>query len=300
MKFRLTTTNRNMLIVGIIALIGLFGWFSMLQPKVNQVKLSQDKLASLQQNFADLKRVADQKPLFIALTKRIQSRLSGVEMTADARAYVPSYLKQIETLAQRDGMVVTSVVPVPAPAATGTPNPNGTPGTASVANAPIIGAPLKSAARAAGAENANTQTTTGVAAATGATPIPGASPAPSAPVSAPVTAVPAASAAAPGSPRSNAIAYVNQSFAQLPINMELDGTYSQAERFFRDLNRFPKLLGVGDVTLAPKMGAVGETPRLHIILPLVAYQLDAASAGVRKHAAPGATGSHASASGNGG
>jgi Tfp pilus assembly protein PilO len=279
MKFKLTPLNRNLIVMGVLLLVGLFGWFSVLQPKINQVRLSQEQLASLQQNFADLKRVADQKPMYLALTKQIQQRLVGVELTADARAYVPSYLKQVEKLAKRDGLVVTSVIPQPLPVATASPKPGTAGSPNSVANAPVIGGPIKSAARVAGAEGANTQATNSVAAATGATPIPGASPeaavapaagAPSAvgPFAGPVRTP------APGTPRANAIAYVNQSFTQLPINMEMTGTYVQTQKFLRDLNRFPKLVGVSDVTLTPaKSTGIGEMPQLKIVLPIVAYRL---------------------------
>jgi hypothetical protein len=78
------------------------------------------------------------------------------------------------------------------------------------------------------------------------------------------------------SARQNAIVYVNESFQQVPVNMELIGTYTQLQQFLRDLNRFPKLIGVSSVTLSPSANAsVGDTPLLHITLPITAYRLTA-------------------------
>ncbi len=71
----------------------------------------------------------------------------------------------------------------------------------------------------------------------------------------------------------NAKVYLSQSFETVPINMELSGTYTDLQKFLRDLNKFPKLIGVGSVTLTSTHGAVGETPKLHIVLPIAAYRL---------------------------
>ena len=82
--------------------------------------------------------------------------------------------------------------------------------------------------------------------------------------------------AATPSARQNAIVYVNESFQQVPVNMELIGTYTQLQQFLRDLNRFPKLIGVSSVTLSPSASALaGDTPLLHITLPITAYRLTA-------------------------
>jgi hypothetical protein len=78
------------------------------------------------------------------------------------------------------------------------------------------------------------------------------------------------------SARQNAIVYVNESFQQVPVNMELIGTYTQLQQFLRDLNRFPKLIGVSSVTLSPSSAAqAGDSPLLHITLPITAYRLTA-------------------------
>ena len=66
---------------------------------------------------------------------------------------------------------------------------------------------------------------------------------------------------------------MSQSFEQVPINMELSGTYTDLQKFLRDINKFPKLLGVGSVTITSSHSPVGETPKLHIVLPIVAYRL---------------------------
>jgi len=265
--------NRILIVAAVLILVGVASYFFLIQGKLNQVAQSKAQLDSLQAQYADLKRVADQKPLYLSLIRQVQSRLSGVELTADARAYVPSYLKQIEDLAKRDGLVVTSVVPqaAPTPSGSATPAPVAT-GASAVQNIPVIGQPLKQAGRALNASNTQTAATNNVAAATGATPIPGYTPMP----------VPSGGVAPnaakvigknPTSPRANAIVYLNQSFDKVPINMELAGTYSQLQKFLRDLNKFPKLIGVGTVTMQSQQKTVGETPTLHIVLPIMAYRL---------------------------
>jgi len=280
MSFLASPLNRALLIGVVMVIIGVFAYFSVVEPKLNQYAQSQAQLEQDQKTYTDLKRVADQKPTYIALTKQIQSRLTGVELTADPRAYIPSYLKQIENLAAQDGLQVTAVTPQATPSPSPTPSaapgalPGASPGPGALKNVPGI----SNAVAAAGGSNAQTQTTNGVAAQTGATPIPGAAqPAPNASPGAggpgPLQNQPSTSA------RANAIAYLNQSFSQVPINMELSGTYSQLQKFLRDLNKFPKLIGVGDVTLAPGgHQAVGETPTLNIILPIIAYRLSPSAA----------------------
>lgn len=296
MTFLSSPLNRALLMAAVIIAIGLIAFFWIVQPTQNQYTQSQARLAQDVQTYSDLKRVADQKPQYLALTKQIQQRLAGVELTADPRVYIPSYLKQIEDLAKKDGLQVTSVTPqappTPAPGSSPTPGPIATvPGSISAV------APINSARAAAGQSNIQTGTTNGVATATGATPIPGANPPPG--------TQPAPSAtgrlgtSAPSSARANAIAYLNQSFTQVPINMEFAGTYAQLEKFLVDLNKFPKLIGVGNVTLAPSLHVnVGETPTLTITLPIVAYRLSPTQGTVPPPAPPGTGGP--GARGNGG
>ncbi|HYK53776.1 MAG TPA: type 4a pilus biogenesis protein PilO [Candidatus Eremiobacteraceae bacterium] len=296
MTFLSNPLNRALLMVAVIVAIGLIAFFWIVQPTQNQYAQSQARLAQDQQTYSDLKRVADQKPQYLALTKLIQQRLAGVELTADPRVYIPSYLKQIEKLATDDGLQVTSVTPQAPP--TPAPGSSPTPGPIATVNPNISAvAPINSARAAAGAANSQTNTTNGVAAATGATPIPG--------PNAPAGTQPANSASgklgtsAPSSARANAIAYLNQSFTQVPINMEFAGTYSELEKFLTDLNKFPKLIGVGNVTLAPSLHVgVGETPTLTITLPIVAYRLSPTQGTVPPPAPLGTGGS--GATGNGG
>jgi len=276
MTFLSNPLNRVLLLVAVGVILGLFMYFTFIQPAVTQYSESQARLAQDQQTYSDLKRVADQKPVYVALTTQIQSRLRGVELTADPRAYVPSYLKQIENLAKADGLQVTSVTPQatpsPSPGPSGAPAPGGTPNPQSLTQI----APIGAAVRAAGASNAVTAQTNSVATATGATPIPGQ---PGAQASAAPRRGGALQNNATSSARANAIAYLNQSFSQVPINMELSGTYMQLKQFLRDLQKFPKLIGVGSVTLTPGTHqGVGETPTLNIILPIVAYRLSPSQA----------------------
>jgi Tfp pilus assembly protein PilO len=275
MNFQLTPLNRNLIIAAVVLVIAFVGYFSMYQPKHNELAADQTKLSQLQQNYADLKRVADQKPQYLALEQQIRSRLAGVELTADNRAYIPSYLKQIEDLAKRDGLTVTAVVPQPLPTPSGAPAtaaPAAGAGPQALSKIPVIA----SAANAAGgasmqaAQVSNTAAQTGEAGPQGqpqnGTPAPGTVPG--------ALAKPAASATP--SARENAIVYVNESFQQVPVNMELIGTYTQLQQFLRDLNRFPKLIGVSSVTLSPSSAALaGDTPELHITLPITAYRLTA-------------------------
>jgi Tfp pilus assembly protein PilO len=276
MNFLANPLNRALVIAGVAVVIALFAYFTVIQPSLTQLDASQARLTSDQQTYADLKRVADQKPLYLALTRQVQSRLAGVELTADPRAYIPSYLKQIENLAKRDGLQVVSVTPqstpVPSPAPSGA--PGATPGPQSV----NIG-PINAASRALGSSNAQTGVTNNVAQQTeNATPVPpigGGSPAPGA------SAKPGTPTAGtvPTTARQNAIAYLNQSFQQVPINMELAGTYNDFQHFLRDLNKFPKLIGVGNVTMTPGAHqSVGQTPTLNIVLPIVAYRLSPSQA----------------------
>jgi Tfp pilus assembly protein PilO len=288
MNFQLTPLNRNLIIAAIIVVIGFVAYFSMYQPKHNELVSDQTRLAQLQQNYTDLKRVADQKPQYLALEQQIQTRLSGVELTADNRAYIPSYLKQIEDLAKRDGLTVTSVVPQPLPTPSGAPAaaaPANAAGTSAAENLPGVGHVLTSAANAAGGASMRAAQTNNTAAATGEAGPNGqtqnGTPAPSAGGTVAATSgsmtVPANGKPGPAATttaRQNAIIYVNQSFQQVPVNMELAGTFTQLQQFLRDLNKFPKLIGVGSVTLNPALQTpVGLTPTLHIVLPITAYRL---------------------------
>ncbi len=266
--------NRILIVVGVLALVALGAYFMVVQPKLQQVAQSRAQLDSLQAQYSDLKRVADQKPLYLALIRQVQSRLTGVELTADPRAYIPSYLKQIEDLAKRDGLVVTAVVPQ----AVATPEGGATPAPAAVATvAPAIqgAVGINQVSAAEGTRNAaNAQAqaeNTQMPSAGGAPPAAGGKPGAPAPAAGqPGSQV--RSAATP-SPRINAQVYLSQSFEQVPINMEFSGTYTDLQKFLRDLNKFPKLLGVGSVTLTSSHAGVGETPKLHIVLPITAYRL---------------------------
>jgi Tfp pilus assembly protein PilO len=274
--------NRVLIVAAVLVIVVIAAYFMVIQPKLAQVAASQQQLNSLQTQYAQLKAVADQKPLYIALIKQVQSRLNGVELTADPRAYIPSYLKQIEDLAKRDGLVVTSVVPQPMPTPGGSPTPGPVPtGAAALQNAPIIGNPISHASKALNSSNVqaqaeNAQMPQPAQPAAGASPMPQASGAVNVPVKAGATT----------SPRLNAIVYLNRSFEQVPINMELSGTYVDLQKFLRDLNKFPKLIGVGNVTLTSQSRTIGETPTLHIVLPIVAYRLTAGNPAPQPTAAP--------------
>jgi Tfp pilus assembly protein PilO len=285
MNFQLTPLNRNLIIAAVVLVIGFVGYFSMYQPKHNELVADQSKLAQLQQNYADLKRVADQRPQYLALEQQIRSRLAGVELTADNRAYIPSYLKQIEDLAKRDGLTVTAVVPQPLPTPSGEPSSAPiTPGSGPASLTSI--APIGAAVKVAGGASMNAQQVTNTAAATGEAGPQGqpqnGTPAPVAGAAAgPAGATTTTTGEQPGakptpSARENAIVYVNQSFQQVPVNMELVGTFTQLQQFLRDLNKFPKLIGVSSVTVNPTtVAGAGETPSLHITLPITAYRLTA-------------------------
>lgn len=265
--------NRILIVAGVLVLVAISAYFWVVQRKLAEVTASRTQLADLQNTFAQLDAVAKQKPLYLNLIRQVQSRLTGVELTADPRAYIPSYLKQIEDLATRDGLVVTAVVPQPAPtpsAGAAAPAPTPT-GVGALERAPGIGAPLASAHRAFGATSAQVQAENsqmpgqpGAPVTTAASPIPGQPGAASGPV---------VKAGATTSPAVNAKVYLSQSFSTVPISMELSGSYTDLQKFLRDLNKFPKLIGVGSLTLTSTHGAVGETPKLHIVLPIDAYRL---------------------------
>lgn len=264
MNIQLSTLNRILIVGGLFVVILLLGYFFVIQPKKNQESVTRAQIADLQAQYNELKSVADQKPLYLAFTDQIRQRLKGVEVTADPRLYVPSFLKQVEDLAGRDGLIITTVTPTataaPSPGPSGSPSP----GPVKPPNIPLVGGVVNQVARGVGGQNAVStqpnQATQGEAPA-GATPIPGA------------PGVPQGGEENPA--RAAALAYLAQSFTQVPFNMEFDGHYDGIERFLRDLAKFQKLIGVGDVTIAPGSGtpAVGSSPRLKITLPIVAYRL---------------------------
>ena len=288
MMTQVSDRSRNLLLVGIFLLILVVFYFIVYQPRHTQITSSRTHIEQQDQSLKDLQRVASQKPIYLALTKQIRSRLRGVELTADPRKYVPSYLKQVENLAKADGLVVTSVVPQPIPSPSASPAAGGTPNPSAIQNAPIIGAPIRGAATVAGGEGAAAVSATQPSASPASAPGP-AVPAPAAPVPGAAPGGVAAPAPGPVTPREKAVAYVTQSFAQVPVNMELQGTFANVRKFLKDLNKFPKLVGVGDVTLAQVGSAtVGETPLLRITLPIIAYRLSPVSPAAPAPA-PGAT-----------
>jgi len=257
MNIQLSTFNRIIIVAGLFLIIALIGYFFIVQPKMTQVKVTQAEITDLQAQYAELKRVADQKPLYLAFEKAIRARLTGVEVTAVPKTYIPSYLKQIENLAKSEGLDVVSVSPAatapPAPGASPTPPASITRPPSAIQNLVPTGV-----THAAGVE-ANRSLE--------ASPKPGA--APGANVRTP--GVPQVSG--PPTAREAAISYLNQSFTQVPVNMELAGRYDQFEKFLRDLSKFPKLIGVGDVTLSSNSIDVGVRPRLKIVVPVTAYRL---------------------------
>ena len=107
MNVQLSVLNRILIIAGLFLIIAMLGYFFVFQPKTRQEAATRAEIADLQAQYDQLKRVADQKPLYIAFTNQIRARLKGVEITADPRTYIPSYLKQIESLAGQDGLVVS-------------------------------------------------------------------------------------------------------------------------------------------------------------------------------------------------
>ena len=263
---QLSTFNRIVIVGGLFLIIGLLGYFFVIQPKKNQEGSTRAEIADLQAQYEELKRVADQKPLYLAFTQAVRSRLTGVEITAQPKTYIPSYLKQIENLAKTDGLDVVSVAPAATPVPS--PGPSATPAGGVTRPPQAIQNLVPSGIKAAGVEE-RTLPAQGVAGspAPPAPPKPGASPAPSGKPQ----GLPAGAAAT--TPRAAALAYLNQSFTQVPVNMELSGRYDQFEKFLRDLAKFPKLIGVGDVTLSSQMATVGASPRLKIVVPVTAYRL---------------------------
>ena len=260
---QLSTLNRILIVGGLFLIIALLGYFFIIQPKKNQEDATRAEIADLQAQYEELKRVADQKPLYLAFTQAVRARLTGVEVTAQPKTYIPSYLKQIEDLAKRDGLDVVSVAPAATPVPS--PGPSATPAGGITRPPQAIQNLVPSGIKAAGVE----ERTSGVPGVTGtsAPPKPGASPAPSGKPQ----GLPAGAAAT--TPRAAALAYLNQSFTQVPVNMELSGRYDQFEKFLRDLAKFPKLIGVGDVTLSTQAQNVGVSPRLKIVMPITAYRL---------------------------
>lgn len=260
MNIQLSVFNRILIVSGIFVIIAVLGYFFMFQPKKHQEDVTRAEIADLQSQYDELKRVADQKPLYLALTDQIRARLKGVEVTADPRTYIPSYMKQIETLAAQDSLIVTAVTPQVTPAPS--PGPSATPGANP--RTPVLPGPLAGAAgniaHGLGAGNAQSAQGNVVPAR------PAGGVATSAPGGAPGTNPPGVQ---PGTPRAAALAYINQSFTQVPIAMTFDGRYESFERFLRDLAKFQKLIGVGEVTLA---GSAGGS-RLKITLPITAYRL---------------------------
>ncbi|HZV80183.1 MAG TPA: type 4a pilus biogenesis protein PilO [Candidatus Binatus sp.] len=265
---QLSTLNRVLIVGGLFLIIALLGFFFVVQPRKQQESVTRGEIADLQAQYDNLKRVADQKPLYLAFTEQVRKRLKGVEVTADPRLYIPSYLKQVEDLAGRDGLIVTNVTPQATPSPSPAPSGAPSPGPVHPPNLPgPIGQPFNQIAKGVGPQNGANQTaqaTTGTPR-PGATPVAGASPGPGQPQ---VQISPE---------RAAALAYLNQSFSQVPVNMEFDGRYASLERFLRDLAKFQKLIGVGDMTIqSGGNGDVGVSPHLKITLPIIAYELSSA------------------------
>lgn len=267
MNIQLSVFNRILIVGGIFVVIALLGFFFVFQPKKQQESVTRAQIADLQQQYDELKRVADQKPLYLALTDQIRSRLKGVEVTADPRTYIPSYLKQIESLAAQDNLLILNVTPAATPGPT--PGPSATPaGVVRPPNLPgPLAAPAGNIANGLGAGNAQSAQGTQPGSSVQGAPGPGgASPVPGGPAGVNPGGV------QPGTPRAAAIAYLNQSFTQVPISMNMVGRYEAFERFLRDLAKFQKLIGVGDVTLAGTSEAAAHS-RVRITLPITAYRL---------------------------
>ncbi|MBV8171729.1 MAG: type 4a pilus biogenesis protein PilO [Candidatus Eremiobacteraeota bacterium] len=269
MNLQLSTLNRILIIGGLFFIIALLGFFFVVQPKKQQESVTRAQIADMQAQYDNLKRVADQKPLYLAFTDQVRKRLKGVEVTADPRLYIPSFLKQVEDLAGRDGLIVTSVTPQATPSPSPAPSGAPSPGPAHPPNLPgPLAQPFNQVARGVGVQN---PTTTGETAE--ASPRPGVTPAPGA------TGPTPAPQASLSPERAAALAYLNQSFSQVPVNMEFDGRYENLERFLRDLAKFQKLIGVGDMTIGVNGNSdVGESPHLKISLPLIAYELSSNAA----------------------
>ena len=259
---QLSTLNRILIVGGLFVIIALLGFFLIFQPRKNQETVTRSEIADLQAQYDDLKRVADQKPLYLAFTQAVRARLTGVEVTAQPKTYIPSYLKQIEDLAGRDGLDVVSVSPAATPVPS--PGPSATPSGGITRPPQAIQNLVPSGLKAAGVE-----TRTGVLETSApGVPRPAGAPGPAGKPQPGPSGQPQ-----PTSPRAAALAYLNQSFTAVPFNMELSGRYDQFEKFLRDLAKFPKLIGVGDVTLSNAQTVVGVSPRLKIVLPLTAYRL---------------------------
>ena len=289
MNIQLSTFNRILIVSGLFIVIALLSFFFVFQPKKQQESLTRAQIADLQAQYQELSRVAAQKPLYIALTNQIRARLTGVEITADPRTYIPGYLKQIEDLAKRDGLIVTTVTPqatpIPSPGPSSSPTPNVPSAAQSLSQLPVVGAAAQRVQNTAAQRAANVNANAGV--------LPGGSPVPGRPAGAQPAAQPGGElppGVQPGSPRAAAIAYLNQSFTQVPISMEFGGHYSALERFLRDLNKFPKLLGVGDLNLTTLGNAeVGVNPELKIVMPVTAYRLSPNSAAAQAQPTPAPT-----------
>ena len=234
MNVQLSAFNRILIIGGLFLIIGLLGFFFVFQPKKQQEAVTRAEIADLQSQYDSLKRVADQKPLYLALTNQIRARLKGVEVTADPRTYIPSYLKQIENLATQDGLTVSGVTPQAT--APPSPGPSAAPGT--TVHPPNLPGPISGAAgHLAGGLGGNTAQS--AQAVNAPSPQPG-QVQPAAPARGGPSPAPGAQGAAapggvqPGTPRAAALAYLNQSFTQVPISMTFDGRYEAFERFLRD------------------------------------------------------------------
>jgi hypothetical protein len=66
--------NRIFIVVGVLALVAIGAYFMVVQPKLQQVAQSQAQLDSLKSQYNDLKQVADQKPLYLALIRQACGR----------------------------------------------------------------------------------------------------------------------------------------------------------------------------------------------------------------------------------
>lgn len=193
--------------IGMLCLIGLGG--SLYHAKAAQLNELQQTLTQKEDELAEMKTKVRELPQLEERHQELRERLSVLEPSLPDSAYIPTFLRQIETLATGTQNSILLIRPKPA---------------------------IKKSA----ADTVKINEETGEIVKTEGGP---------------------AEAAPPSMP-----------YDFVPIEIKLQGTYWTVISFLEELQRFPKMIAVNDISFTPDQGGVGSgiSPTLTASMELTA------------------------------